>query len=304
MKQIIRWKNLTWVEIKKPEEEDIKWLREKFNLHPLVLKELLPDLDYPKVEVFDDYLFVVVFYPFFDRKDFHTIPLELDIIVSKDYIITTHSKDIVPLKAIFDKCNLYEEERARYCGEGTGYLLYTILQGILNACFPKLSHIKENIDKIEEAIYQKKYRETVNKISLVKRDIIGFQRTIESQNWVMKELPEIAKDFFGKGIVPYFHNIANLQDQVYRILLTNKKVLSALDATNEALLTTRINEIIKVLTVFSVIVFPLTLLAAIFGMNTSYLPFVGSRYDFWIIMGIMVVGTIGMLFYFKAKKWI
>jgi len=302
--QIIKWKNLTWVEIKKPTKEDINWLKEKFDLHPLVLKELLPPLDYPKIETFGDYLFIVLFYPFFDRKDFHTVPLELDIIVSKDYIITSHYKDIVPLKAIFDKCNLYPEERENYFKEGTGYLLYAIIQETLNACFPKLGHIKENIDQIEEAIYHKKYKETVTKISLVKRDIIGFQRTIESQNWVLKELPNKAQGFFSKKLIPYFHNLVSLQNQVYSILITNRKVLSALDSTNQALLTTRTNEIIKILTVFSVIVFPLTLLAAIFGMNTSYLPFVGQKGDFWIIVSIMALGTIGMLAVFKIKKWI
>ena len=140
--QTIKTKKITWIEIKKPKNEDIDWLKKKFDLHPLVLKELLPPLDYPRIENFGDYLYIVLFYPFFDRKTFQTIPFELDIIVSKSYIVTSHYKDIVPLKAVFDKCNLYEDLRKEYTDEGTGGLLYQIIRGILEACFPKLGHIK------------------------------------------------------------------------------------------------------------------------------------------------------------------
>jgi len=302
--QTIKTKNLTWVEIKNPTEEDIEWLKKKFNLHPLVLKDLLPPLDYPKIENFGDYLYIVLFYPFFNRKTFQMIPFELDIIVSKNYIITSHYKDIVPLKAIFDKFNLYEDIKKEYAKEGTGGLLYRIIREILSACFPKLGHIKQDIDDVEKAIYRKEYKKTTTKISLVKRDIIGFQRIIESQKLVLRNLAKESNDFFPKKLTPYFRNLLNIYEQINSILTTNRKTLEALNSTNQSFLTNRTNEIIKILTIFSVIVFPLTLLAAVFGMNTNYLPFVGSQNDFWIIIGIMMVATIGMLFFFKFKKWV
>ncbi len=302
--QVIKAKKLTWIDIKQPREEDVKYLQKNFNLHPLVLKEILPPIDYPKIENFGDYLFITLFYPYFDRKTFSTIPFELDIIVSKNYIITVHYKDIVPLKAIFDRCNLYEDIREEYTDQGPEELLYRIIQGIFLACFPKLSHIKQNIDTIEKAIYDKQYRKTVEKISLIKRDIIGFQRIMEPQDLVLKKLGKEAAKIFNEQFLPYFHNLISLHEQISSILTTQYRTLSALDSTNQSLLTTRTNEIIKLLTIFSVIVFPLTLLAAIFGMNTTYLPFVGEPYDFWVIAGIMAIGTIFMLIFFKFKKWI
>jgi len=302
--QIIKAKKLIWIDIKKPKEEDVEWLKKNFDLHPLVLKEILPPIDYPKLENYGNYLFITLFYPYFDRKTFSTLPFELDIIVGKNYLITLHYKDIVPLKAIFDRCNLYEDIREEYTDEGAVELLYRIIQGILSACFPKLSHIKQNIDEIEKAIYRKEYQQTVNKISLVKRDIIGFQRIITPQKLVLQKLVAEIPKIFGEKFIPYYHNLLSLYEQVRGILNTQSQTLNALDSTNQSLLTTRTNEIIKTLTIFSVIVFPLTLLAAIFGMNTTYLPFVGSPYDFWIISGIMVGATIFMLAIFKLKKWI
>jgi len=302
MYQVIKAKNLTWIDIKGPTEEDLEFLRENFKLHPLVLDELLPPLDHPKIENFEDYLFIVLFYPFFDRKTSTTIPLELDIIVSKDYIITNHYKNIVPLKAVFDKCNLYEEYREEFTSDGTGELLYRIIRQILTACFPKLSNMKRTLDEIEEAVYGRRHNEGVTKISLAQRDIIGFQRIIEPQSLVLENLSEESSKFFDKKMIPYFHNLINLYNRVISILEARAKTLSALDTTNQSLLTTRTNEIIKLLTIFSVIVFPLNLFAAIFGMNTE-MPLVQNEHGFWIITGMMSIGVIIMLLFFRHKKW-
>ncbi|NQU82983.1 MAG: magnesium transporter CorA family protein [Parcubacteria group bacterium] len=305
MRNIIKAKHLTWIDVKGPDENDLDYLKQSFNLHPLVLKELTPPLDYPKIENFDDkYLFIVLFYPYYDRKTQRTIPLELDIIVGKDYIITNHYKDIVPLKAIFDKCNLYEDIREEYTDEGPGELVYRIIDKILAASFPKLSHIKKHIDEIEESIYSNKFQECVTKISLVKRDIIGFQRIIEPQKLVLTNLIKEADKFFDDDMQPYFNDLKNVFNRVVNLLNASRKTISALDSTNQSLLTTKTNDIIRVLTIFSVIVFPLTLLAGMFGMNTNYLPFIGKAYDFWVILGLMLIGAIVMLGIFKIKKWI
>ena len=301
---IIRHQNFIWVDIKNPIDEDMEWLKRNFNLHPLVLKELLPPLDYPKVENFGDYLFIVLFYPFFDKETFQTIPFELDIIVSKDYLISSHHKDIVPLKAIFDQCNIYEEGREEYFKDGPGLLLFKLIQEVFKASFPKLSHIKENVSAIEEAVFRGKYRETMNNISLVERDIIGFERIIEPQKLAIMSLTKEVKIFFNKKTLPYFHTLENLYDQVQNMLKTQHKILKALKTTNESLLANRTNEIMKILTIFSVVVLPLTLIASIFGMNTNYLPFWDKANDFFIVLLIMAAVGAAMLLFFRGKKWL
>lgn len=304
MRQEIRAKNLTWIDIKGPEDDDIAYLQQNFKLHPLVLKEIMPPLDYPKIENFGDYLFVVFFHPFYDQRTIRTVPFELDVIVGRDYLITNHYKDIVPLKALFDQCNLYEDVREQYTDEGPMELLYRIINEILQGSFPKLGHIKEKIDEVEEAMYEKDYQETVKNISLIKRDIIGFQRIVEPQGLVLKNLAAEAAKFFGGKALPYFHNLVSVNDRVNNILSAHRKTLKALDSTSQSLLTNRTNDIIRVLTMLSALVLPLTLLAGIFSMNTRNLPITGSRYDFWIVTGIMLAGVLLMLAIFKKKKWI
>lgn len=302
--QIIETENLTWIELQKPKKEDIGWLERKFKLHPLVLKELLPPLDYPKIERFDDYLFIVLFYPYFNQETHETLPLELDIIVGKDYIITNHYRSIVPLKAIFDRCNLFQEEREKYTDEGPAELLYRIINEILLASFPKLSHIKERIGGVEKEIFAGNYKKAVTSIAFIEREIIGFQQILVPQKLVLEKLASEIKDLFGRGPLPYFHTLLGSYERIRTILKSHHETLSSLNSTNQSLLSTRINEIIKLLTIFSVIVFPLTLLAAIFGMNTTYLPFVGQKGDFWIITSIMLAGVFIMIIFFRKKKWL
>lgn len=307
MRTIIKTNNLTWIDIGNPTNKDVEWLKQNFKLHPLVLKDILPPLDYPKVENFGDYLFIVLFYPSFDRKTCQNIPFELDIIVSKDYIITSHYKEIVPLKKILIRYNLYKDDGDKFINKDTGNLLYLIIQEIFNACFPKLAHIKDKLREIEAAIYQrnyKKYIKTSVQVALIKRDIIGFEEIIESQELVLKELARELENFFSKELVPYFNRLINLYNHINSILPVYRKILSSLNSTNQSLLTNRTNEIIKFLTIFSVVVFPLAFLASLFGMNTRYTPLLGTQGDFWIIIAAMIMLTVGMIVFFKSKEWI
>jgi len=302
--QVIKFKNKSWVELKNPDKRDIELLKKKFKLHPLIFKEFLPPLDYPRIEKFDDYIFIVLFYPFFDKESYGSTPFELDIIISKNYIITSHYKDIVPLKSIFDKCNLYQEVKKDYFNKGTEEILYQIIKELLVAYRPKLGKIKKDLDEVEREIYQQKHKESVKKISLIRREIIGFERTINPQEIVFKELAKGNNKILRKKYTPYFHDLLSIYRQTVELLNTNHKTLSALKSTNQSLLTNKTNEVIKILTIFSVIVLPLTLIAGIFGMNTTYFPFWGNLNDFWIILISMGVITLGMLLLFKYKKWI
>ncbi|MCL5011015.1 MAG: magnesium transporter CorA family protein [Patescibacteria group bacterium] len=301
---IIRTKNLTWIDIKDPAKEDLQSLKQNYDLHPLVLKEILPRLDYPKMENFSDYLFLVIFYPFFDKETSSTVPFELDIIVGKDFIITNHYRDIMPLSALFHKCNLYPEQMQELCAEGPGGLLYRIVNEIMLACFPKLSHIKQNIDEIEKIIFKKQNKTAVSQISLVKRDLIGFERIIEPQKLVLQNLVQECKTFFPSHLLPYFHNLNNTYEQVRSILETNKNTLSAMETTSQSLIDTHTNEIMKALTVFLVLMYPFSLVADIFSMNGQFLQWTASPQDFWKVYGLMFMGFVTILIVFKKKKWL
>jgi len=304
MKQIIESNNLKWIDIKGPTENDLKWLKDNFNLHPLVLNQLLPRLDFPKVENFGDYIFLVLFYPSYNIKTKSVTPLEVDLIISPSYVITNHYQDVVPLRFIFNKCNLYNEQKQEYFKDGSWFLSYHIVRKFLTTSFPKLKNVKEEIANIENDIFNKNdYAKTVVKIATLQRDLIGFQKIIEPHEFVLMNFVQSSAEIFNKQSQPYFKNLVHLFKHIENIASNSERVLKTLDETNQSLLNTRTNEIIKILTIFSVIVFPLNLFASLFGMNT-HLPIVKHEYSFWIVLGIMGAGALFVLAVFKAKKWI
>jgi magnesium transporter len=303
MRRIIKGPKVTWVDIQDPTKEDIQYLKKNFKFHPLVLGELIPPGHRPKVEHHDDYLFMSLYYPFYSKEKKETRSRELDIIVTKEVVITSHYKIIIPLKALFDSCNLYKESRKTYMSQGPGYLLFYILIGFWKTCLTKLIQIDKRMDEIEKKIFQGKEKEMVPEISYVKTDIINFWRVIEPQGEILDSLAIEGETFFGKEMSPYFADILGTYSQAWNSLKTYKETILALEDTNQSLLSTKINEIIRILTVFSVIVLPLTLVASLWGMNV-YLPFAESPIGFWIIIGLMIILTGFMFVYFKKKKWL
>ena len=249
-------------------------------------------------------MFLIMHYPVYSKERRETRPRELDIIVTKNAVITVHYRSIVPLKSLFDKCNLYDEAKKTYM-QTPGYLLFYILSGLWKSGLLKLDRINMKIDQIEEKIFHGKEKNIVTEISLTKADIINFWRIVSPQEESLQSLLEEKNlSFLGKDLAPYFSDVMGDFSQTKHSLITYRETIQALEDTNNSLLSNKMNEIIKLLTIFSVIVFPLTLLAAIFGMNTAYLPFVGRENDFWILSGIMIAGVLVMIGIFKKAKWL
>ncbi|MDP2734627.1 MAG: magnesium transporter CorA family protein, partial [bacterium] len=304
MRNIAQHGGLTWIDIQNPIEEDVEYLKANFALHPVVLEQIIPASWTTKVEQFGPVLFLVMFFPVYSKERRETRSREIDVVVGKNFLLTSHYNSVLPLKAVFDECNLYEEARKRRMGRGAGYLMYHVFHKMWEDVGTKTSRIDKKLTLIEESIFQGREREMLGEISLAKADIINFWRIVRPQKGILTSLRDISSDFFGKETVPYFSHLRNHWARAMSTLIIAKETINSLEQTNNALLTDKTNEIVKLLTIFSVIVFPLTLLAAILGMNTKYLPFVGLPGDFWIIAAIMAAGTVCMIAFFKNKKWL
>ena len=304
MHKIIKGPKVTWIDIQDPTKDDVKYLKEKFNFHPLVLGELLPPSHRAKVDVYENYLYMIFYYPIFSKERRETRPRELDIIVTKDVIITSHYHSILPLKALFDRCNIYPQAKKNYMSRSAGYLLYHLVKALWESCLTKLARIDDRLDKIEKEMFAGKEKEMVWEISLVKTDIINFWRIIEPQKEITESLAQEGEAFFGKKLSHYFSDILGTFGQVWNSLKTYKETILALEDTNQSLLSTKINEIMKVLTIFSVIFLPLTLVASIWGMNIPSMPLTHSPIGFWVILVTMVILIGIMIVSFRKKKWL
>jgi len=304
--QKIQIQNINWIDIVDPDKKEIENLRKNFNFHPVVLNELLVPTLRPKVEHYDYYLYMVLHFPIYHPKEKTSKSVEVDFLITHNTLITVRYGKIQPLLEFWKKCEKGTNEP--YIQNSTASLLYCLIGELNNFSLRQIDHITQKIDKIEKEVFEtnkiKKEEKIVEEISIIRRDILDFRRTLKPQDIILESLKLRGVEFFGKSTEPYFSDIIGDHMRVWELLENHKETIESLQEANDSLLSNRTNRIMKIITLFAVIVFPLTLVAAIFSMETKYLPIVGMRYDFWIILGIMFVGTIFMLIIFKAKKWL
>lgn len=298
---------LTWIDIEDPREKDLEALRKMIGLHPSTIHQFLPPLKRAKVETFDHYLFIVFHFPVFSRITRRTIPQELDIILTKDTLVTSHQGKLPALNNFFESCLLHQPLRTRYFKKTVSHLFFHLLDKLIDSGLAMSDHIAENTDKIEDRVFEGKEKEIVGEICIVKRNIINFRKAIKPQETVLDSLAVELASFFPKEkeVKFYLRELIDSQKEVSRILENHKEMIHTLDSTNQSLLSYKTNRIIRILTIISFITFPLGIIAGIFGMNVfNNLPFAENPYTFRIIILSMIATVVTMVIYFKKKKWL
>lgn len=298
---------LRWIDIQRPAHAELDWLRRAYHFHPLHLEDVMSKIQRPKLDEREDYIFVVLHWPIYNKITRLTTSSEVDIFVGKNYIITSHAGHLRPLLRLFQQCLDEPEVRARAMGRSSGYLFYRIIDRLVDYCFAPLNKIGTNIEQVEDMIFGDKVRQTVYEISLIRRDIIAFRRTIKPQIAVMASLERRANalaPLLGSGLDEYFSDLNDHLSKIWDTLEDHRDVIEGLSATNDSLTNTRTNDVVKVLTILSVILLPMTLLSGIYGMNFDVLPLRSHPYGFWITLLAMGGIAGGMLAYFKWRHWI
>jgi magnesium transporter len=301
--QVVRHGKLTWVNLERPTKDEIEWLRQNYSFHPLHLDDCLSKIQRPKIDEEKEYLFVVLHFPVFNRVAGVTVASEVDIFIGADYFITVHSGDIRPLRKLFQDC----QNNPAYCqelmGRSSGYLLYRVVDRLVDYCFPILNKIDANIEAVEDTIFEENVRQTVRDISVIRRDIINFRRIVKPQIAVIASLEHKERPYLQEDLEAYFGDIADHVAKIWDILEDYKELIEGLSDTNDSLTSYRINEVMKILTTISVIMLPLTLVSGIYGMNIG-LPLQEHSGAFLVVMGIMLTIALGMLSYFRKRGWV
>src|SRR5215211_4426528 len=301
--ELVEWGDLRWINIERPGPVDRAWLEEHFEFHPLDYEDVLSRNQRPKIDEYDDYLFIVLYFPVFDKTVGRLNAAELDIFIGPDFIITLPNTLIPPVEYLFERCRTHEEVRENMFSKGSGYLLYKIVDDSFDYCFPMLRKIGNKLENLEEEIFEGRSEEVVRDISNSKQEIINFRKVIRPQRAVLRDLERTKQRYLAEDLEVYFDDIVDASERIWDMLENFKEVIEALEDTNESVLSHRVNEVLRVLTAFSVIILPLTLLASIFGMNVRF-PFAGSVGAFWTIIAVMVVVLVAMVGYFRRRGFL
>jgi len=302
--EVIESAGLRWINITRPRFADRDWIEERFGFHPLDFEDVYSRNQRPKLDSYDDYIFIVLQFPVFEKAQGRLMSAELDLFVGPDYVLTLPNEPIPPLDALFERYSEREELRESVFSKGSGYLLYKLVDTCVDASFPMLRKIGLKLERIEDDIFEGDAPDVVRDISNAKQEIINFRKIVRPMRAVLRDLERTKQRYLAEDLEIYFDDISDAAERVWDILENSKEVIEGLESTNESAISHRLNDTLRVLTAFSVAFLPLTLIASIFGMNVQ-LPGSGNGIaEFWVIMGLLALIFGGFLLYFRRQGWL
>jgi len=300
------WKGLTWVNIERPTKRETEYLAKNFPFHPLNLEDLLSRIQRPKIDEYQDHLFIVLHFPFSQREEYGITDSELDIFIGKNYIVTVDCADkLKTLSKFFRLCQTSEKARKENFSHGSGYLLYRIIDQLTDYCFPLLNRISASIEETEDKIFaSKRIPRAIEDISTLRRDVISFRRIIWPMRAVVATLEPRIRKFTRMDLAVYFDDMVDHVDKIWDGLDEYKEIIEGLNDTHDSLVTNRTNEVMRMLTIIATILLPITMVASIFGMNIPLGPFNSSPHSALYIF-LICLAIIGAMFLFlRRHHWI
>jgi magnesium transporter len=298
---------LTWIHLEGPTQEEALDLAHRFGWHPLDVEDVLSRRQRPKVDVYteegDHYLFAVLHFPVYDKAVGRLNAGELDVFVGPDYVVTLPVVELRPVSLLFQRCAENDQFRHDLFTRGSGRLLYEILDDLYDYCFPILDKIGFKLEQIDEELDEGNSKELVQDIHKVKQEIISYRKIIKPQRPTLRQLERSVERFLPEDLELYFDDIVDASERIWDLLDNYKEVVEALEDTNESLISHQQNDILYILTVFNVVLLPLTVLTGFFGMNVHF-PGIYTWDAFFASIGLMALAVVGMLAFFRWKRWL
>src|SRR6266480_5925446 len=296
---------LTWVHLDSPTLEEAELLQQRFGWHPLDLEDVMSRRQRPKIDEYADegYLFVVLHFPVYDKAVQRLNAGELDFFIGQDYLVTLPNVELLPVTRLFRRCEEDEGLREQLFSKGSGYLLYHVLDDLFDYCGPILDKIGHKLDSIEDAMFEERAEDVVRDISNCKQEIISYRKIIKPERSTLRVLERQVERFLPEELELYFDDIVDAAERIWDLLDNFKEVIEGLESTNESVISHRQNDILRVLTVFSVVLLPLTLITGIFGMNVRF-PGFETAHAWWAVLGLMFGALVALLGFFRWKRWL
>jgi magnesium transporter len=301
--EIIEAAGIRWIHIESPRTADRDWLEEHFDFHQLDYEDVFSRNQRPKLDQYDDYVFIVLHFPLFDKDSGRILTAELDLFLGADFLITLPNIPLPPLSAMFDRYREKGDLREEVFSKGSGYLLYKIVDTGVDASFPMLRKTLLKLERLEDDIFEGRSSEIVRDISDTKQEIINFRKIVRPQRAVLRDLERTKQRYLQEELEIYFDDISDAAERIWDTLENYKEVIEGLESTNESVLSHRLNESFRILTAASVVLLPLTLVASIFGMNAPF-PGQDQPVTFFLILALMAIMLGALVILFRRRGWL
>jgi len=303
--ETIQYQGLKWHHISNPNEEDYRFLLETYNFHPLDIEDCRGTNQRPKIDEYDDYYFLILHFPYFDKGNKFIRIKEVKIFWGKNYIITIGKSHWV-VKRLFDqsKEELDNGDINELMFSSTDILLYHLLDRLMGESYTLILRIGAEVDLINYDIFNKKAQRIIELISITRRNIILLNTTFKPQLRLFHQFESggikgfVKQDEF--DMEDYWGNILDKYQKMFDLVEDYGELIEGLSKTFDSLQANKTNEIMRVLTYFSTIMLPLTVVTGMYGMNVK-LPFQSEAWSFWGVLGLMIAITVGLLVFFKRR---
>ncbi|OIO99724.1 MAG: hypothetical protein AUJ98_10305 [Bacteroidetes bacterium CG2_30_33_31] len=300
--EILKLDNLRWIHIPNPSEENLEYLRQNFDFHPLDIEDCQTRVQRPKIDIYDDYRFLILHFPYFDTALKFVKTKEVKIFWGKDYIITIGKSHWV-IRKLFQEIKEKAEVDVDELDNTSDALLYTIFDALMEDSFRLLRMIEDNLEKISTEMFSNKSENIIESISVTRKNLILLNTTFKPQLRLFQKFESGIVKGFSENMEEYWGDVLDAYQKMWDSIEDYQELIQGFAHTFDSLQANRTNEIIKVLTVFSSIILPLTFLTGLYGMNVK-LPMQENSFAFIMVVGIMISVVVALLLYFRKRHWI
>ncbi len=308
--RIVSGSGLTWTDVENPAEEEIAQLGKEYPFHPLNLDDCLSRRQLPKVDDYEDHVYVLLQFPIYDEKKRLMRESQVSMFLGKDYVVTIHEQELQSLGNLFQECQADEGKRSEFMKSSTN-LFYHVIDTLVNDLFPVLKRVRGDLEEIEDKVFDARVSVALE-LSRQRRVIADLRRMIAPLRRLFLDLTVDAQRFAPEDLTKYFSDVRDHIEKAWAVLEEAKETIEIYKDTDYVLSTELTNKVLAVLTIIFTLTIPATVVGAIYGMNvplpggtqTGPLTFFGPFTSFLVLMILAFVPAIAMLLYFRRRSWL
>ncbi len=340
--QTVTFENVSFVNVTNPGELELKYLKNNFGFDTLHLDDYLNKTQIPKVEIFKNYSLLVLDFPFVNldstpqsttktdskpllkilgipilkipavplpqftmyekKKRLHSA--QVYFFIGKDYLVVLHDGTLSIINDIFAQCQKTLRNRRDYMAQGPIFLSYRIIDALVDKAFPIMNDLSATIDRIDRELEYRQSQDTLEDISLIRRNIVVFQTIIKPILLIFRHLEEGRYNELNGSMGQFWSNILDHLQKIWDRLEDSQELIEGISESNESLLSYRSNELVKFLTIITSISFPFVIINNLYSMNVVGLPYATKPWIIWALFGVIFLGAVAIILYFKKRKWI
>jgi magnesium transporter len=301
--------SFAWVHLEAPAPERLRMVLAPFAFHPLVIEDCLSKTQLPKIDAYPEYLFIVLHFPRYLKEKRHSIPIQLSILLSRDFLITVHNGELKPLTKLFDQCKT-DPGAAPALERSPAFLLYRIIRTLNENMLVMAGKVLEKLEQIEERVFDAK-RDAVREISELRHDIANMKRIVFPLRRVTSELERQVMKFANEDIGVYFSDLSDGMDRVWTIIEECRDTIDIYKDTDFIISSDRTSRILSLLTILFTLSIPASVIGTLYGMNmhlpgglTAPWTFWGPYTTFIVVLSIAVAPAVIMYTLFKRHNWL